>query len=54
MDPLERVYCPLCGREFTWEHVVWDYPIVNLRSERILGDVLEEGGKDWGSSDILF
>ena len=47
-DPLERVACPLCGRDFTREHLLWDFPIVSLQGEEILDHVLDEGAKNLG------
>ena len=47
-DPLGRVACPLCCRDFTREHLLWDCPKVRLQREEILGHVVEEGGKDLG------
>ena len=47
-DPLESVPCPLCGGEFSREHLLWKCSAVSAQREEFLGQGLEIQGIDVG------
>ena len=47
-DPLESVPCPLCGGEFSREHLLWECSAVSAQREEFLSQGLEIQGIDLG------
>ena len=47
-DPLESVHCPLCGGEFSREHLLWECSAVSAQREEFLSQGLEIQGRDLG------
>ena len=46
-DPTEWTPCPLCGEDFTREHLVWECRGVTQERERLLGGVGAARVGDW-------
>ena len=47
-DPLERISCPLCGGDFSREHLLWNCTTVSKQREEFLSRGVEVWGKDLG------
>ena len=47
-DPLERISCPLCGGEFSREHLLWNCTTVSEQREEFLSRGAEVWGEDLG------
>ena len=47
-DPLERISCPLCGGDFSREHLLWNCTTVSEQREEFLSRGAEVWGEDLG------